>query len=76
MATLTAKPKTEQKRVMDMNKAEVEAYFAEAVKQAQQEIHEKGYPYIIGDKSGIYSVYPDGKRVFTPYESLKHIDGR
>ena len=76
MTTLTAKPKTDQKRVMDMNKAEVEALFGEAVKQAQQEIHDKGYPYIIGDKSGIYEVYPDGKRVFTPYENLRNNDGR
>ena len=76
MTTLTAKPKIGQKRVMDMNKEEVEAYFAEATKQAQQEIHDKGFPYVIGNKYGIYHVYPDGKRVFTPYESLKNIDGR
>ena len=66
MTTLTAKPKT-GKSIWDMDKEETEAAFAEATKQAQEEIHAKGFPYVIGDKSGIYEVYPDGKRVFTPY---------
>jgi len=66
MTTLTAKPKT-GKSIWDMSKEDMEAAFAEATKQAQEEIHAKGFPYIIGDKSGTYEVYPDGKRVFTPY---------
>ena len=76
MTTVIAEPKTDQKRVMDMSKEEVEAFFAEATKQAQQEIHAKGLPYVIGDKFGIYNVYPDGKRVFTSYESLRNNEGR
>jgi hypothetical protein len=67
MATATAKPKIGHKRVMDMTKAEVETYFAEAATQAQKEIHAKRLPYTIGDKTGIYNVYPDGKKIFIPY---------
>jgi hypothetical protein len=63
MTTATVKSKIGQKRVMDMTKAEVETYFAEATTQAQKEIHSKGLPYTIGDKTGIYDVYPDGKKI-------------
>ena len=76
MTTVIAGPKTGQKRFMDLTKEEMEAELAIATKQAQEEIHAKGLPYIIGDKSGIYNVYPDGKRVFTSYESLRNNEGR
>ena len=58
---------TAPKRLRDMTKEEMEAAFAEATKQAQDDLHENGLPYIIGDSKGTYAVYPDGKRVFTPY---------
>jgi hypothetical protein len=67
MTITTARPKTGQKRFMDLTKEEMEADLAIATKQAQKEIHAHGLPYIIGDKTGIYNVYPDGKKVFVPY---------
>ena len=67
MTTATAKPITGQKSFMDLTKEEMEARLAKATEQAQKEIHAKGLPYIIGDKKGTYAVYPDGKRIFTPY---------
>ena len=72
MTTLTAKPNTGQKRFMDLTKEEMEARLAKANRRAQNELHAKGLPYIIGNKFGIYSVYPDGKRVFTSYERLRN----
>ena len=72
MTTAVAKPKAGQKRIMDMNKVEVEEYFAEATKQAQQEIHAKGLPYTIGDKNGIYAVFPNGRKVFTRYNNTEN----
>jgi hypothetical protein len=65
MTTAAAKPKTE-KSFWDMSKEEKEAAFAEATRQARQELHAKGSPYFIGDNRGVYAVYPDGKRVFMP----------
>ena len=76
MTTAVAKPKVDQKRVMDMNKAEVEEYFAEATRQAQQEIHAKGLPYTIGDKTGMYAVFPNGRKVFTPYNKAEVNEGQ
>ena len=67
MTTETDKPKTDQKDFMDLTKEEKEAELAKATKRAQAELHAKGIPYIIGDTKGTYAVYPDGKRVFTPY---------
>ena len=75
MTTATVNPKTGQKRFMDLTKEEVEAELAEATKQAREELHARGRPYIIGDKRGTYAVYPDGRRVFTPYRS-KMNEGR
>lgn len=67
MTTATANPKTGQKSFMDLTKEEMEIRLAKATKQAQKELHDKGLPYIIGDKKGTYAVFPDGERVFTPY---------
>ncbi|MDR1943955.1 MAG: hypothetical protein LBQ19_03950 [Synergistaceae bacterium] len=47
----------------------MEARLAKATKEAQEELHAKGSPYVIGDDKGTYAVYPDGRRVFTPYRS-------
>ena len=74
MTTATVKPKT-GKNLWDMNKEEMETAFAETTRQAQQELHAKGSPYIIGDAKGTYAVYPDGRRVFTPYKGEIH-EGR
>ena len=76
MTTVIAEQKTGQKRFMDLTKEEMEADLAKATTQAQAELHAKGLPYIIGDKFGIYTVYPGGKRVFTSYERLKNNEGR
>jgi hypothetical protein len=67
MATATVEPKTGQKNIWDMTKEDMETAFAQATRQAQQDLHSKGSPYIIGDAKGTYAVYPDGKKVFTPY---------
>ena len=74
--TIITKSEAGQKRVMDMDKEEVEAFFAEATKQAQEELHAKGLPYIVGDRYGMYSVYPDGRRVYTPYGGHLVDEGR
>lgn len=76
MTTVITKSEKDQKRVMDMTKTEVEAYFREATLQAQKDIHAKGLPYTIGDKTGMYDVYPNGKKVFTPYSKIKVNEGR
>jgi hypothetical protein len=69
MTTTTAEPKTAQKSIWDMTKDDMENAFSKATKQAQQELHSRGSPYIIGDAKGTYAVYPDGKRVFMPYRN-------
>ena len=77
MTTLTAKQETGQKCFMNMNKAEIEAYFAIATEQAQKELHDRGHPYVVGtvNESGMYTIYPDGKKVFKPYKG-KMNEGR
>jgi hypothetical protein len=52
-----------------MTRDDMEAAFAKATERAQKELHAKGSPYIIGDADGTYAVYPDGRRIFTPYEN-------
>jgi hypothetical protein len=68
-ATNSGAVATAQKSIWDMTKEEIEERMSNATHKAQQEIHEKGHPYIIGDEDnkGVYAVYPDGKKVFTPY---------
>ena len=66
MVTATTKPKA-GKSLWDMDKLEMETAFAKVTKQAQQELHANGSPYIIGDATGSYQVFPDGERIFTPY---------
>jgi len=60
-----------KKNIWDMSKEEIEAFFAEATKQAQDDLHANGLPYIVGGVSGTYEVYPGGKKVFTPYERFR-----
>jgi hypothetical protein len=60
------KPKTGRKSFMDLTKEEMEARLARATKQAQEDLHANGLPYIIGNVKGTYAVYPDGKRIFMP----------
>jgi hypothetical protein len=74
MTIATIKSKS-GKNLWDMNKEEIETAFAKATKQAQQELHAKGSPYIIGDVKGTYAVYPGGRKVFTPYKDKKN-EGR
>lgn len=50
-----------------MTKEEIEERLAKATKKAQEELHDRGRRYIIGDTKGTYAIYPDGKMVFTPY---------
>lgn len=50
----------------NLTKQEKEQFFAEAVKEATDELHSKGLPYVIGAEGGIYEVYPDGSKIFTP----------
>jgi hypothetical protein len=68
---------TAQKSIWDMTKEEIEERMSKVAHKAQQEIHDKGLPYVIGDKDskGMYAVYPDGRKVFTPYGS-KTNEGR
>jgi hypothetical protein len=68
MPVVALETKTERKRFFDLTKEEMETSLAIATKQAQDELHAKGLPYAIGDSEGIYDVYPDGSRVFTPYK--------
>ena len=60
-----------QKSFWDMSKEEIEERMSKVARNAQQELHVKGLPYVIGtvDCSGKVFVYPDGRRVFTPYKS-------
>jgi len=67
MTTIATKPNIVQKRFMDLTKEEMESELAIATKQARDDLHAHGLPYIIGDTKGTYAVYPDGRRVFTPY---------
>ena len=53
--------------MFDMSKEEIEAVAAEATRKAQQELHANGHPYHVGARGGMDAVYPDGRRVFTPY---------
>jgi hypothetical protein len=66
-----------QKSIWDMTKEEIEKRMSKVARKAQQEIHEKGHPYVIGDEDskGRYAVYPDGRKVFTPYGNKTH-EGR
>ena len=75
MTTTTVTPEAGRKSFMDLSKEEMEARLARATKKARKDLHDKGLPYIIGDMKGIYAVYPDGKRIFTPY-SNKSNEGR
>ena len=61
---------TTQKNLWDMSKEEIDERMAKMAHKAQQELHSKGLPYVIGtvDCSGKVFVYPDGKRVYTPYK--------
>ena len=70
--TTVAEPKKIIKDPMKMTKEEVEEFFSEATRRAQQRLHAKGIPYVIGDKDGMYEVYPDGKKIFTPYSKVKN----
>ena len=65
MATVTAKNKT-GKNLWEMTPEETEVAFAEVTRQARQDLHAKGSPYIIGNNNATYAVYSDGKRVLTP----------
>ena len=58
-----------RKSFWDMSKEEKEERMSKVARKAQQEIHDKGFPYIIGDAkgNGMYAIYPDGRRVFKPY---------
>ncbi|MDR3264679.1 MAG: hypothetical protein LBT15_01585 [Synergistaceae bacterium] len=69
MTTATARPTTDPISIWDMTRDDMEAAFAKATERAQKELHAKGSPYIIGDADGTYAVYPDGRRIFTPYEN-------
>ncbi|MCL2469795.1 MAG: hypothetical protein FWF24_06170 [Alphaproteobacteria bacterium] len=53
--------------IFGKTKEEIEAWAAEATRKAQEEIHAKGLPYVIGDNRGMFKVYPDGRKVFVPY---------
>ena len=75
MSTIAARPETGQKRFMDLTKEEMEAELAEATQKARDNLHAQGLPYIIGDTKGTYAVYPDNRRVFTPYKNSGD-DGR
>ena len=68
---------TAQKSIWDMSKEEIDERMAKMARKAQQELHAKGLPYVIGtvDCSGKVFVYPDGRRVFTPYKE-KMSEGR
>jgi hypothetical protein len=69
MTITIAKPQIGQKKFMDLTKEEMEGDLAKATRQAQANLHAQGLPYIIGDTKGTYAVYPDGKRIFTPYRN-------
>ena len=61
--------KTCEKSLFDMSKAEIDEAMAEMARKAKQDLHAKGLPYVVGarDHKGMYHVYPDGRRVYTPY---------
>jgi transcription initiation factor TFIIIB Brf1 subunit/transcription initiation factor TFIIB len=60
---------TAQKNFWNMSKEEKEERMSKVAHKAQQEIHDKGLPYIIGDAKGdgMYAIYPDGRKIFKPY---------
>lgn len=64
---------TDQKSICDMSKEEIDERMAKMARKIQQDLHEKGLPYVIGseDHKGMYHVYPDGRRIFTPYGRYK-----
>lgn len=64
------------KRFLDMDKAEREAFFGEATRKAIAKIHAAGQPTTHGDEQGIYQLYPDGHREYIETYSTQELDGR
>ncbi|GHV40861.1 hypothetical protein FACS1894187_22150 [Synergistales bacterium] len=58
---------TRKKSFMDSTPEEMEERLAKTTQRARDNLHANGLPYVIGDDKGVYEVYPDGHRVFTPY---------
>jgi len=71
MSIINAKTETDQQSFMDLTKEEMEADLAKATQQARDNLHASGQPYIVGDTKGIYAVYPDKRKVFTPYKNIE-----
>jgi hypothetical protein len=69
MATATLIEKT-GKNLWDMTPEETEKAFVEVVRNSQQDLHAKGSPYIIGNNSGTYAVYADGKKILTSHSRI------
>ena len=64
------------KRFIDMDKAEREAFFGEATRKAIAKIHAAGHPTTHGDEQGIYQLYPDGHKEYIETYSQQERDGR
>ena len=64
------------KRFIDMDKAEREAFFGEATRKAIAKIHAAGLPTTHGDEQGIYQLHPDGHKEYIEMYSAQELDGR